>query len=292
MRPLQPPEPEENPPEASALLTSAKTAAVAELAYTAENGKSGELQGRTQERIRARTVTPVVLDGDPAFTLTYADADLAQHLARNPEVCLTFTDSRLARVGWRPLGVTARLSVVPDIEGELYCDELMHQELFKFPPGRKLSNSLILRRENWWYLPRFILKLEATSDAIPLTKRSPENHAVLFWNETGANGDLTCDTVAAEDRGRDGIFVRSLSGRELPASGMASLYTHDFSIPDLEHRVSFIASGRLQDGRLAVESREGRRDLLNAPGLLARWREYRNFERRCRAQIEAYERRL
>ncbi|WP_119069794.1 pyridoxamine 5'-phosphate oxidase family protein [Rubrobacter indicoceani] len=262
------------------LLRSAETAAVAELAYRDRDG-----------RISARPVTPVVLDGRPAFTLTYAEAELAEHLERNPEACLSFTDSRLARVGWRPLGVSGRLSVVPDIEGELFCEELIHQELVKFPPGRKLSNSLILRRENWWYVPRFILKLEAAGEAVPLIRRQPQrDHAVLFWREVGG---VSCDVVAADYRGEpDFVSVSSLTGRVLPGSGEAVIYACDFSVPDLEHRVSFRASGRLRGGRLAVESREGERNLGNPPGILARWREFRSLEQRCRAGIEARERSL
>ena len=268
------------PQDGSELLESARKAAVAELAFLGPEGLPD-----------ARFVTPLLLDGEVAFTLTYAEAELARRLETSPDVCLTFSDSRLALAGWKPLSVPGRLSVTRDLAGDLFSDELMHQELRKYPPGRRLANSILLRRENWWYLPRFVFRLAPTGEARPVGRRSDPGHAVLFWRE---GGDLLSDTVSVAGETLEGerVEVASLTGEELP-SGPAALFFHDFSVPDLEQRASFLARGRLAGGaaggRFSLESVRGRRELGGRAGLLARWREHRAFERACRKNVQRAE---
>lgn len=273
------------PSDESALFGSAQKAAVAELAFLDAEGLP-----------EVRPVTPLLLDGEEvAFTLTYADAELARRLEQSPDVCLTFSDSRLALAGWRPLSVSGRLSVTRDLAGDLFCDELMHQELRKYPPGRKLANSILLRRENWWYLPRFVFRLAPTGEARAVGRRTGPDHAVLAWCAgEGFGGGLLCDTVSIAGEPLEGerVEVASLSGGELP-SGPAALFFHDFSVPDLEQRTSFLARGRLDGGaaggRFSVKSTQGRRQLGRPAGLLARWREHRALERACRTNVQKAE---
>ena len=138
------------------LATTAETAAVAELAYTEAGGKP-----------RIEPLTPLPLDGAPAFALPYACTGLAHDLEESPQVSLTFSDSRRAYVGWTPLAVKGRVEVIPDPEGDLFTEKLLYWELRKFPPSRGLVGSLLLRRDNWWYVPRLIVRFTPTEKARP-----------------------------------------------------------------------------------------------------------------------------
>lgn len=256
--------------------SSARTAAVAELAYLDGEG-----------RVRARRITPLVLEGDAAFTLAYSDAGLAEELRKSPETCLVFSDSRLALVGWRPLAARVRLEMAPDLDGELFREELLTDELVKYPPDRKLLDSMMLRRENWWYMPRFIFRAVEVGEIRAIERRTSPNHGVLAWKE---DEGISADTVHVDEWGEERISMKSLSGRDLPASDNAAFHRHDFTVPDMEQRTSFLATGAMNNGRLSVESREGGRDLGNPPGLIQRWREFRGLRKRCKAEVERRER--
>ncbi|BBL80965.1 hypothetical protein RxyAA322_28190 [Rubrobacter xylanophilus] len=257
------------------LTGSAERAAVAEFAYTAVSGE-----------LRLRAVVPLLLEGEPAFTLTFAESEVAEEIKRSPRVVLVFSDSRLAYLGWEALAVSARVEVFHDPAGEIFREKLLHQELRKFRSERDLIGSLLLQRENWWYMGRHVVRLIDPGDPYPVARRSGADQAVLAWGE---GAELTADTVEVDDWDSGRMAVRSLSGRELPADVPAAVFYHDFSVPDMEQRVSFLATGRLVNGRLVVERREGSRDLGERPGLLTRWRAFRDLRRRCREGIRRYE---
>lgn len=261
----------------SEMESSARTAATAELAYLDGEG-----------RVRARPVTPLVLDGNPAFTLACSDAALAEELRRSPEACLVFSDSRLALVGWKPLAARVRLEMTPDLEGELFREELLTEELRKYPPDRKLLDSMMLRRENWWYMPRFIFRAaDEIGELHPVEKRTSPNHSVLAWGD--GDGGVSADTVEVEDWEGEKISTKSLAGRNLPASNNAALLRHDFTVPDMEQRTSFLAVGTMNNGRFSLGGSEGERELGSPPGLIRRWREFRNLRKRCIAAIAKHE---
>lgn len=255
------------------LTTSAEMAAVAEFAYLDASGVP-----------RIEPVTPLLLDGVPAFTLTYARSEEAREISASSQAVLVFSDSRLAYVGWSPLTVTVRAEVIQDLEGELFSEKLLHQELQKFPPDRQLIDSPLLRRENWWYVPRFIVRLVGTGEPCPAARRETPDHGVLAYV---SGGGLTAGTVRVEDWNADRIPIRSPGSGEpsLPEGSPATLLYHDFAVPDMDPRTSFLAAGRLENGRLSVTRRSGSRTLGERPGLLARWRAQRDLKRRCEAGL-------
>lgn len=258
--------------DAQTLATTAELAAVAAVAYVAPDGAPA-LEG----------VTPLLFRGEPAFTLSYARSDLAREISASPRIALVFSDSRLAYVGWNPLVATGRAEVTADPEGELFRDELLHQELGKFPPDRPLIGSMLLQRENWWYMPRYIVRLAAPAEAHPVARRAGPEHGVLAC---AASGDITAGTVRVEEWGAGRIPVRSAGPTPLPPQGVpAALFRHDFAVPDMDPRASFLARGRLENGRLLVADRRGSPVLGKRPGLLARWRAQRELQRRCKAGL-------
>ncbi len=257
------------------LITSAELAAVATFAHTGDD-----------DMPRLTSVTPLLLDGCPAFTLTYARLELAREIAASPQATLVFHDSRLAYAGWSPLTASGRVEVVSDPDGELFYEKLLHQELDKFPPDRQLIDSPLLRRENWWYMPRLIVRLVEAGEPRPVARRETPDHSVLAYV---SGGGLTAETVHVEDWNVDRIPIRlSRSGEpSLPEGSSATLLYHDFAVPDMDPRTSFLAAGRLENGRLFVTRRRGSRTLGERPGLFARWRAHRDLKRRCKAGLKS-----
>jgi hypothetical protein len=190
-------------------------------------------------------------------------------------------------VGWSPLSVTARVQVVPDPEGKLFREELMHQELRKFPPDRQLIGSLLLQRENWWYLPRWIVRVVETTEPHPVTRRTGPDHAVLAYS---TEETLAAETVRVEDWNADRIPVKPFHAHtSLPPEVVpAGLFYYDFATPDMDPRTTFLARGRLENGRLSATERRGSITFGKRPGLLARWRAQRGLERRCKAGLKEY----
>lgn len=256
------------------LRTSAETAAVAQLAYRGPDGTP-----------RIEVLTPLLLRKEPVFALPYARADLARALEESPQVSLTFSDSRLARVGWSPLAVEGEVEVVPDPEGDLFLEEPLYWELRKYGPSRQLIGSLVLCRDNWWYVPRLILRFTETGTPHPVARRTGPDHAVLAWRD---RGDIFSDTVRVDDRDseRPAVYPLSHDG-SLPEGVPAALLQHDFSIPDMEQRAALLLTGTLSGGRLSVTRREGTPTLGKRPGIIARWRAQKDLERRCKAGLKS-----
>ncbi len=255
------------------LRTSAETAAVAELSYTGPDGPCIE------------ALTPLLFEKEPVFALPYARTDLARCLENDPQVSLTFSDSRLARVGWSPLTVEGTMEVVPDPEGDLFLEEPLYWELRKFWPSRQLIGSLVLRRDNWWYVSRLILRFTGIETPRPVTRRTEPDQGVLAWKEAD---NIFSDTVRVDDWDSERPLVSSLSQEELPDNVPATLLYHNFSVPDREQRASLNLTGTLNNGRLSVTHREGTHTLEKHPGLITRWRAQKELERRCKAGLESW----
>lgn len=257
--------------DSQTVRTSAEMAAVAELAYTGPDGMP-----------RVEALTPLLLEKEPVFALPYSRMDLVRCLEEDPRVSLTFSDSRLARVGWSPLTVEGKMEVTPDLEGDIFLEEPLYWELRKYGPSRPLIGSLVLRRDNWWYVPRLILRFTETETPGPVIRRTEPDQGILAWKD---GGSISSDTVRVDDWDADRPLVSSLSQKELPSNVPAALFYHDFSVPDREQRTSLNLAGTLNSGRLSVTHREGTRKLEKRPGLIARWRAQKDLERRCKAGL-------
>lgn len=256
--------------------TSAEMAAVAELSYLDEGGKS-----------RIEPLTPLILEKELVFALPYSRIDLVYLLDKSPWVSLSFSDSRLARVGWSPLAVEGRIEVVPDPEGDLFIEEPLYWELRKFWPSRQLIGSLVLRRDNWWYVPRLILRLTEIGSPRPIARRTEPDHGILAWK---TDNGVSSEVARVGDWDAERPSVNPVSPNTPPAdipSGVpAALLYHDFSVPDMEQWTTLHLSGRLDNGRFTVTKREGSRALEKRPGIVGRWRAQKELERRCREGLK------
>lgn len=247
-----------------------QTATVGELAWLDGAGRPD-----------ACPVTPLLLADQPAVAYPYAQAALARRLAAAPVAALVVSDDRLTARGWRPVAVTGRPRLVEDERGELFTEQLLGQELRKYPPARALIDSPLLRREHWWYLPRLIVVLEAGS-AAPVGARPGGTGEVLAVAGDGER--LYVDTVERAGDGYGNTRVVSLAGRP-PVTGPAVLLGHDFSAPDLERWTPWTTRGRLAGGALTVAEPPARTGLEPPLGLWRRLARHRGLERACRRAL-------
>ncbi|HEX5996098.1 MAG TPA: pyridoxamine 5'-phosphate oxidase family protein [Jiangellales bacterium] len=228
----------------------------------------------------ALPATPLLLGEQPALAYPYAYAGLAREIAAAPAIALTVSEPRMTGSGWRALAATGRATLVEDPEGELFRERLLREELRKYPPSRALADSLILQRENWWYLPRLIVLLDLRPST-PVEPRTEGGHQVLtMWD-----GDLLyVDTVSVVQVGSDRLKLASLSGR--PAvDGPAALLGHDFSVPDLERWTPWVTRGMVTGDLLSIIDRPTRTILEPNLSLRQRYRRQRDLEKACRANL-------
>lgn len=250
------------------LVRACDCAAVAEVAYTDGDG-----------HVRVTAVTPLVLAGAPALALHYGRSALARDLARSGDVALAVSDSRMAYRGWQPVGASGAVRVEEDREGTRFQDHLLDQELRKHPPSRALLDTPVLRREHWWYLPRWVIRLVPTRIRTLGRRAGPQDGVLAF----GAGGSVDVDTVAVEDWTSDRVAVRSLAGHDVGrVRAPGAVFTHDFSVPDLERWVEHTVAGELHDGQLDVTVRTGTPVLPKPLSLRGRLGRLRALERTCR----------
>ncbi|MPZ63363.1 MAG: pyridoxamine 5'-phosphate oxidase family protein [Propionibacteriales bacterium] len=249
---------------------SVGAASVAELAWLGPDGRPDGIP-----------VTPLLLGNQPAVAFTYAYAAPARQIGSVPAIALVLSDPRMTGTGWRPGVLLGRPRLIEDRDGQLYKNELLAQELRKYPPSRTLADSLLLRRENWWYLPRLIVTIDVASIE-PIAPREGDADRVLAVHA----GGLELDTVQAAGAGPDRLRLTSLAARHLP-DGQAALLGHDFSVPDLERWTPWLWRGDLAGGVLSVSESPERTTLEPVPKLRQRFRRHRKLERACRAALQA-----
>lgn len=250
--------------------SAVRAAAVGELAWINGDGRPDALPA-----------TPLLLDDAPAVAYSYAYRALALRIAASPAVALVVSDPRMTASGWEPGAVVGRPRLIEDDDGVFVAEKIMSQELRKCPPSRVLADSIMLRTENWWYVPRLIIVLERVT-AIGVAARSKSDQVLAV---SGADG-LFVDTVKITEPDADEIATTSLARRR-PPDGPALLLGHDFSEPDLERWTPWVTRGQLAEGVLRVEEHPERTTLEPVPKLRDRYRRHRELKRACIAELKA-----
>ena len=234
----------------------------------------------------AISVVPLLDGAVPCVAITYDRAPLLASLADTAEVAFAVTDSRSLPTGARGAAAVGRVTVV-DRPSEGLEEALLTQELRKFPPSRALADSLLLRRENWWYLARILVRLDRIDRVQELAPRRDAGRDALLVRDDGRG--LRLDVAAADGWAGEQVTLRS----EEPLRGDGApvlAHGHDFS-PDRERWASWDVRGHLRGDRLEVTSCDGRPGLdPRPPRLLERLRRARVLERDCRQGIAAAER--
>lgn len=235
---------------------------------------------------------PMLLDGAPAIAFTYAEHDLAVDVAAADRLVVAVTEPRSTGSTFRPLVCAGRPRLVPDPTGDLFVDDLLTQELRRYPPSRLLVDSPMLRREHWWYLPRMIVVIEV-DDVRDIPARGPldddgtGDHVLAVANPGGVEVGVVA--VGGLSPASDRLDVALVDDR-IPPSGPAALFAQDASFPDLERWSEWTIPGAWDaDGaRFTAAAIPSSTGLEPVPSLLRRWRRQRDLERRCRKGLANY----
>jgi len=224
----------------------------------------------------AMVVVPLTDDGVPCIALPFAHLEAAESLARAGTAVITVSDATLSR-GAEPVQARVRITRHDDTDGAHFeASKLLLQELAKHPPSRRRLDSIILRREHWWFLPRILLRLDPVGETTPLLP----GDAVLGVRTAAG---LEVATASVLDRRADAVLVDTTARSDL--AGPAVLLSHGAEPPDLEVHWSDRWHGTLAQGQLAVtrHETEGRRG--RPPRLVQRVRDEWLLERGCRAGL-------
>ena len=260
-----PPDAVRRHPDVEAAL---RAAVVADVAWTVEG------------RPRLHGVLPLVGPDGPVLALPFSELATARSLAAAGRVLVCLSEPEGAGRAWRPLAVRARTRLQEDPDGDVFTATLLEQELLRWPPSRLLADSVLLRREHWWWLPRLLVHLEVLEERPLAAREGPDDHLLVVAGD-GA-GDGAGDWPEAAVTGPTGA-VRGAA----PAPGPAVLLGQELSWPDLERWGRWSWQGRWDGEALQVEQAPESTGLPPVPGLLSRWRRHRALERSCRAGLAA-----
>ncbi len=254
-------------PSDAVVTVALRAAATAELSWLGPVGPDAD------------AVTPLQLEGCPVLAVPYAYEAWARQLAALPEVLLTLSDPRLCGQRWKALALRARPRLVEDPEGHAFCDELLEDELRKHPPSRALADSILLRRENWWFLPRLLVHLDVV-EMTSFVERFGRDEVVLV---TADGPRVRVDAVLASGWGTTTLGLEALAaGGPLPVTADgAVLLSHDFTEPDLERWDVVRSRGRLSLSTLVSPEPVARPGVPGMPRLGERLRRHRDLRRGC-----------
>ncbi|WP_330932484.1 hypothetical protein [Spiractinospora alimapuensis] len=184
--------------------------------------------------------------------------------------------------------LTGRVDITRDTDGDRFVENLLEQEVVKHPPTRLRADSLMARRENWWWIGRVIVRLTDVTDERELPKRDRPTDAVLV---RGTEDAPRVDVVTASDWDRSEITLWARDGHTLAGgTERAFAFAHAHS-PDFERWERWCRGGRLREDTLTASVAEGGpTGPLEPFGVLARLRNHRSVQRACAAGIRAAER--
>lgn len=235
----------------------------------------------------------------PVVALPFARSRLARTLegdgptGRVGPLALALVEERGTGPGFRRLSITGDLHLVEDTTGELYVDELVVEELRRYPPARLLADSPLLMREHWWWLPRLVVEVRE-ADVAWLEEERPEpgRRQVLVTVASAAPRVTPVET--APGPGSPHRLLVNTRGGPPPAEGPAVVFDQDASFPDLERWAEWCWRGELRSpdpGELILDVVDAPTStgLPPAPRLLERWRAHRRLERACRRGLAAWE---
>lgn len=214
-------------------------------------------------------LTPLLEDGAVVLALSYADQDLADAVAAARHVALALPGRTGPTAGAGVL-LVGRVVLEEDPDGARFVAGLLAQHLAKHPPSRALADSVILRREHWWYVPRLLLRVEVDT-LLPLPPRpDARGHPLLVVARPGTSPQVVVASSAGDPVG------------EVPTDGPALLVSHD-AADDLERTVQLQVPGRVDRGRFVPDRAPlpALPPLPGPPGLRERWTRQRSLRRAC-----------
>lgn len=260
----------------------------------------------------------VLLWGEtPAIAFNYADADLARSIAAAPQATFAFTETRSTSSSFVPGSIAGKPSLSEDHDGSIFTEELLEQELRRHPPARVFADSVLLRREHWWYLPRLIVPLDVEA-LRPLPQRTqpepssgiqhlpplgtdqvpPSSLSTEYLLAVAVDGRLETRLVRAAAASSPGSLVLEPVGGGTLSRGQAVLAGQDASFPDRQQWSTwqyrgFCTGDQVETGALLEVAEEPQsKGLEPVPSVWKRMRRQQQFGKACRKGIAEAERRL
>lgn len=272
------------------MVTAWRQASTAEVLWTTSRGPRGI------------PVVPLVWPQDrtPCAAIPLSQLDDAESIVR--EAALSVHTSHGTP---RTLLATGRVNVRVDLTGTEFIEHLLPQEVAKHPPTRLRADSLMARKENWWWLPRVLVTLTESAHVHALPARTHFEDALLVRQRPGHaervdEPYLVVVTAAnwPQPGSQSRIELWPRCGTALGGEGEAAFVFGHRHSPDLERWESWHRSGTLHDEVLHVWSAEG----APRPGdehagaaepftLLERWSQHRRTAKACKAGIARAENR-
>lgn len=256
-------------------------------------------------------VVPLLLGGRPCAALPYSTYDDVAHLGTAGVAAFAVTqvdgadeaatgngqgaaaadrqeaapDPRAGGMVREGAVAVGRVHVQHDVNGSLFLDDLVDQEIAKYPPTRRLAESAWAQREHWWWVGRMIVVLTAIEVERSLPARNRSHDAVLVRD---LGGRPAVDVVSAqgwpERKGPMDLFSRDgklLEGR----GGQAQAWGYNRS-PGEERWELWHRDGHLDGEELRVTEAIGRpRGRLPALTPWAWFRHRRALARNCKRGI-------
>ena len=227
----------------------------------------------------AASVLPLTGSGRPVLALPYAQIDLARALATSTEVVLAVVSPSQAGPGPSApaallVTVRGRAEVTADPTGERFQDTgLIEVELAKYPTSRRRLDSLLLRREHWWFLPRLLVCI----DGLHRPRTVPPGDGLLV---TGGRA-LQVDPCHIEDREPLRIRATGPGADRRPAA----VIEYGGDLPELERPWERRWHGTLEADRFETDRVTGEGPSDRPLGLRQRLRAEKQLERACKAGL-------
>lgn len=272
------------------MVTAWRRASTAELVWTAPHGAHGT------------PIVPLVWPEDhaPCAAVPLSRLDEVESIAGQATLSVHTSDPIS-----RTLVASGRVDVRLDLTGEEFVEHLLAQEAVKHPPTRLRADSIMARRENWWWLPRVLITLTGPAQVRELPARTDAQDALLVRQHTDPSGRdeapfLTVVTAAGWPKPgeADRIELWPRCGAALGGSGESGFVFGHRHSPDFERWERWYRNGTLRDDVLHVGVGDG----APQPGdehagtaepftLLERLANHRRTAKSCKAGIAKAEKR-
>src|SRR5690606_31504645 len=133
-----------------------------------------------------------------------------------------------------------------------FTEVLLSQELLKYPPSRTYADSPLLCRENWWWLPRLVVRLLGVDRVVDLAHRDdPTRDAVLVRDDgSGLRLDVV-NPAGSADWAQPRLPLTSRTGALRGDGAHVLAFGHAHTV-DLERWETWSVRGTLRGDELVV----------------------------------------
>ncbi len=260
---------------------------------------TAEILWHTARGARGMPIVPLTWPQDrtPCAAVPLSQLDEVDSLPHRAAFTVDTGDETLVAAG--------RVVLRWDLSGAEFVEHLLPQEVVKHPPTRLRADSIMARRENWWWVPRALITLTEITRVDTLPSRTHPEDALLIRQPRGDVNDpeepRTAVVTAAhwpEPGQQSRVELWPRDGAALEGDGEAAFVLGHRHSPDFERWERWYRSGTVNGEMLHVRAGDGAPQLGDEhPGtaaplrLLDRLSHHRRVAKACKAGITKAERR-